>query len=119
MRAFAAGIIVSSVCSAPLLAQERDRSLERISLTLQQPSPIVRSVGPPEVDLPKKLGIFTLVSPALRGEMARVSVPVGEFVTGAVTRVGAAHQRRQEEAARRRVQAALKQFADQQLRRQQ
>ena len=105
---------MSSVCSAPLLAQDRDRSLERIGLAMQQPPAIVGGVRAVESNLPKKFGIFTLVSPKLRGEMVRVSVPVGELVTGAFTRVAAANQRRQEDAARRKVEAALKQFVDQQ-----
>jgi hypothetical protein len=114
MRALAAGIALSSICLAPLLAQERDRSLERIDLATQQPSAIVTSVVPVERDLPKKLGMFTLVSPALRGEMVRVSVPVGEYVTRALTSVAASKHRRQEAAARRRVEASLKRFAEQQ-----
>ena len=36
MKGRSAGVVVSLFCSAPLLAQERDRSLERISLALQQ-----------------------------------------------------------------------------------
>jgi hypothetical protein len=115
MRGLAAGIVVSSVCSAPLLAQERDRSLERISLALEQPPPIMRGVGPVESASPKKLGIFTLVPPTSRGEMVRVSIPIGELVTRAFTSVAAANQRRQEEAARRKVEAALEWFARRQL----
>lgn len=111
MRGLAAGILVSSVCSTPLLAQERDRSLERIGLALQQPSPIVRGVAPVESASPKRLGIFTLVPPTSRGEMVRVSVPIGELVTRAFKGVAAANQRRQEVAARRKVEAALKWFA--------
>jgi hypothetical protein len=62
MKGLAAGILVSVACSAPLLAQERDRSLERISLALQQPLPIVPGVDPVESAAPKTLGIFTLAS---------------------------------------------------------
>jgi hypothetical protein len=107
MRARAAVILISSMCSAPLLAQERDRSVERIGLALQQPSPIVRGVAPVESTLPKKLGIFTLVPPVKRGEIIRVSIPIGELVTSAFKGVAAAHQRRQQAAARRKVEAEL------------
>jgi hypothetical protein len=111
MRGLAAVILVSSVCTASLLAQERDRSLERIGLALQQPSPIVRGVAPVDSASPRQLGIFTLVPPASRGEMIRISIPIGEFITRAVRGVAGANQRRQEAAARRRVEAALEAFA--------
>jgi hypothetical protein len=116
MKGLAYGVVAWCVCSAPLSAQEpaRDRSLERISLALQQPPAIVREVVAVETDLPKKLGIFTLVPPVKRGEMIRVSVPIGEMVTNAFNGVAAANQRRQEAAARRRVEAALRQFKEQQ-----
>ena len=114
MRRLTAGILVSAVCSAPVSAQERDRSLERISLALQQPSSVGRDVTPVASAAPLKLGIFTLVPPTSRGEMIRLSVPVGELVMGAFRGVAAANHRRQEAAARRRVEAALKQFAEQQ-----
>ena len=114
MNGLAGGLLVSLVCSAPLLAQERDRSLERIRLVLQQPLPIMPSAVPVEESLPKKLGIFTLVPPTGRGEMVRVSVPIGELVSRAFKSVAAANHRRQEAAARREVQAALTWFVKQQ-----
>jgi hypothetical protein len=113
MREFAAGVLVLSVCQAPLLAQERDRSLARIDLALQQPPQIVSGMASLEIDSPKKLGIFTLVPPKLRGEMVRVSVPVGALVMHVVDGVAAANRRRQEGAARRRVEAALERFTKQ------
>ena len=106
MRGLAAGILVASLCSAPLLAQDRDRSLDRITLALQQPSLVVRDVAPVETPT-TKLGIFTLLPPTSRGEMIRVSIPVGELVMRAFRGVAAATERRQEAAARRRVQAEL------------
>ena len=112
MRGLAAGILVSAVCSAPTLAQERDRSLERISLALQQPSPIVADVAPVE-SMPPTFRIFTLVLPTKPGQIIAVSVPIGALVTGAFRRVAAAHYRRQEAAARRKVEAELKRFAEQ------
>jgi hypothetical protein len=113
MKGLAGGLLVWLVCSAPVLAQERDRSLERIGLALQQPIAIVPGVVPFQEDLPKKLGILTLVRPAMPGEIVRVSVPIGELVSRAFKGVAAANQRRQEAAARRKVEAALKWFEEQ------
>jgi hypothetical protein len=66
-----------------------------------------------EIDPPRKLGVFTLVEPRLRGEIVRISLPLGGFVMGAVESVAAANQRRREAAARRRVNTALKSFTEQ------
>jgi hypothetical protein len=110
MRGLAAGILVSSICSAPLTAQERDRSLERINLALEQPSPLARHLGPVETSTPATIGIFTVVPPVLRGEMIRVSLPIGAVATRAFKGVAAANQRRKEAAAKRRVEAELKEF---------
>jgi hypothetical protein len=111
MKALEGGLLLSLVCSVPLVGQERDRSLERIALALQQPHPIMRGVDPVETAVPKTLGIFTLVPPELQGEIVRVSVPIGELVSRAFRGVAAAKQRRREKAARRRVDADLKWFA--------
>ncbi len=110
MKGLAGGLLVSLVCWAPLVAQERDRSLERMSLALQQPLPIVRGGGEVESALPKTLGIFTLVPPTRPGEIIRVSVPIGELVSRAFKGAAAANRRRQEAAARRQVEAALEWF---------
>ena len=110
MKGVAAGILVSVAWSAPLHAQERDRSLERISIALQQPLPIVRGADAVESARPKTLGIFTLVPPTRPGEMVRVSVPIGELVSRAFKGAAAANRRRQEAAARRKVEAALLQL---------
>ncbi len=114
MKGLAGGLLVSLVCWAPLLAQEGDRSLERISLALQQPLPTVRGVTPVESASPKTFGIFTLIPPTGRGEIVRVSVPIGDLVSRAFKGVAAANHRRQEAAARRKVEAALTWFAEQQ-----
>jgi hypothetical protein len=114
MKALAGGLLVSVVFSAPLLAQERDRSLERITLALQQPLPIVRGVAPVESAVPKTLGIATLVPPTGPGEIVRVSVPIGELVSRVFKGAAAANRRRQEAAARRKVEAALEWFKEQQ-----
>jgi hypothetical protein len=113
MKGLAAGILVSVAWSAPLVAQERDRSLERISLALQQPLPIERGVDPVESASPRTFGIFTLVPPTGQGEMIRVSVPIGELVSRAFKGAAAANRRRQEAAARRKVEAALEWFKKQ------
>jgi hypothetical protein len=113
MKGLVGGLLVSLVCGAPLAAQERDRSLERISLALQQPNLVVPGVGEVESTLPKTLGIFTLVQPTRPGEIVRVSIPIGGFVMRAFRGVAAANQRRQEAAARRKVQAAIRWFEEQ------
>ena len=112
MKGLAGGLLVSLVCGAPMVAQERDRSLERISLALQQPILVVPSVGQVENPLPKTLGILTLVPPTRPGEIIRISVPIGEFVSRAFRSVAEANQRRQESAARKRVATALKRFKE-------
>jgi hypothetical protein len=112
MKALAGGLLVSLASSVPLLAQERDRSLERIGLALQIPAPIVREVPPVESAVPKKLGIFTLVPPTGRGEMVRVSIPIGELVSRAFKGAASANRRRKEAAARREVEAALEWFKE-------
>jgi hypothetical protein len=114
MKALAGGLFLSLLCSAPLAGQEKNRSFERITLALQQPLPIVRGVDPVETPVLKTLGIFTLVQPERPGEMVRVTVPIGELVARAFRGVAAATERRREENARRRVEAALKWFVDQQ-----
>ena len=114
MKGLAGGLLVSLVCWAPLGAQERDRSLERVRLALQQPVPIPLSVDQVESTLPKTLGIFTLVQPTRPGEIVRLSIPIGEIVMRAFRSVGEANQRRHEAAARRKVAAALKWFEEQQ-----
>jgi hypothetical protein len=113
MKALAGGLLLWVVGIVPLAGQERDRSLERISLALQGPDPAIRGIDPVEPVSPTKLGIFTLVPPELPGEFVRVSVPVGELVSRAFRAVATAKRRRQDDAARRRVEAALKWFAAQ------
>ena len=107
MKGLAGGLLLALVCGIPLLAQEQSSSLQRIRLALQQP-PAGVVVGPIDSAAPKTFGIFTLLPPTGPGEMVRVSVPVGEFVSRAFKGVAAANHRRQETAARRRVEAELK-----------
>lgn len=114
MKALAGGLLLSLVCPSLLVGQERDRSLERLTLALQQPIPILRGVDPVETRVRRSLGVLTLVPPELPGEMVRVSGPIGALVSRVIRGVGGARQRREAEAARRRVEAALTWLADQQ-----
>ena len=118
MRALTGGLLILLSCAAPLLGQERDRSLERIRLELQQPLPPVR-VDADEITAPKTFGIFTLMPPTGRGEMIRVSIPIGELVSRAFKGAAAAHRKRNEAAARRQVEAELEWFKAQLLSRKQ
>jgi hypothetical protein len=111
MRWLASLLVVVSVWSSPVLAQatDQDRSVERIRLALQQPPPLVSSPPPPgTTGAPVTFGPFTLVPPVLRGEMVRISFPIGEFVSRAFDGVAGWQQRRKETAARRDVIEALK-----------
>lgn len=114
MQALASGLLLSVVCSGPLAAQERERSLERIRIALQQPLSIERDVAPVETLVPKTFGIFTFVPPIAQGEMVRVSVPIGQLVSRAFKGAAMANRRRQEAAARRTVEAALERWKEQQ-----
>ena len=113
MKALAGGLLLWVAYLVPLAGQERDRSLERIAVALEQPYSLVRGIDPVETDEPKIVGIFTFVRPELPGELVRVSVPVGELVSRGLRGIVEAKQRRQENAARRRVEADLKWFAAQ------
>lgn len=110
MRPLVGGLVIALVYPVSTLAQERDPSLARISLALQRPSLFVASVTSETSTAPTKFGIVTFVPPTGRGEMVRVSVPIGELISRAVKGVAAANQRRQEAAARREVETALKEF---------
>jgi len=76
----------------------------------------IAAQGPPRLTIPtwiepppKTFGVFTLVQPE-RGEMVRVSVPVGELTMRAVRAIGQARYRRAEQKARKEVEQALKDF---------
>ena len=97
----------------PIHAQDVDSaSLQRIRLALDsQPTP--RSTlatpvwAPPER---RTFGILTLVPTELRGEMVRVSLPIGELTTRGVRSLRNAKQRRAERKAREEVQAVVRQL---------
>lgn len=115
IRRLTASVVVLSALSLPLSAQEPDtRSLEQISLELAKRPP---SLGMPIFEpLPGavKFGPFTLETPQLRGEMIRVSLPVGEYASRVARGLSVANRRRQEAAARRRIEAELKTFIERQ-----
>jgi hypothetical protein len=114
VRRCVASLIVASLWTGPALAQEQDRSLERISIALQRPSPVLSRLPAPESPgPPTKLGIFTLLPPTGRGEIVRVSIPIGELVSRAFKSVSEANRRRQEATSRRKVEADLQAFAQQ------
>jgi hypothetical protein len=131
MRRLAPVTVVVSVLSWNLSAQEPDRSLERVRVGLQHPAGALRDGDPHEalrvstrqtVGVPifeplsgaPKLGPFTLGTTDRRGEIIRLSLPIGEFASGAARALAAANRRRQETAARRSVEADLKAFAERQ-----
>jgi hypothetical protein len=107
VKGFAGGLVACLVWCAQPAAQEPDRTLARIRLELQQPGPVVRVPDHVEGPAPKTFGIFTVVPPTERGELIRISVPIGELVSRAYKGVAAAAHRRREAAARRRVDAEL------------
>ena len=93
-----------------VLAQENDRSAERVGAALQRQSLLgsgaLTWADPP----PRKLGIFTLVPPEGPGEIVRLRLPIGELVSQAAHALSAAHQRRREASARHEVQRVLSAF---------
>lgn len=112
MKALAGGILVLAVCAAPLAAQEQDPSLKRISVALEQPPALVLGLGD---DLaPPTFGGFTLVQPQMRGEIVRLSIPIGAMVMWPFKTASAANRRRQEGNAKRKVAADLEWFKAQQ-----
>jgi hypothetical protein len=111
MRRLAAGLVVVFCLPLHAAAQQRDRSLEKASIALQQPPLAVPIFEPPP---PATLGPFTFATPRLRGEFIRLSLPVGEYASRVAREIGAANRRRHEAAARRRVEAELKAFLAQQ-----
>ena len=123
MSRLALAILVVSA-SPPLAAQTRDRTLERITLALEQPRSVISSaaigealrsderriLGVPIFEpLPgaPKLGPFEFVAPQFRGEFIRLALPVGEYLSHGVRTLVDANRRRQERAARRRVEVDL------------
>lgn len=115
MNRLGTGLCLALLCPLAAVGQERDRSLERIRLAVQQPASIsdgafaTRTLPPPAT-----FGPFTVVPPQMRGEFIRISFPVGEYVSKALKGLAAVNQRHQEASAKRRVEAALAQFLERQ-----
>lgn len=128
MRRLAAALAVTSALPFQLSAQDHSRALARISLALQQPPPVLVTADPQEAirastrqargasifePLPgaPKLGPLALGTPQLRGEIIRLSLPVGDYLSRGARALAATNRRRQETAARRQVEADLQAFA--------
>ena len=96
--------------AAPAWAQQPESppSLQRVRASLQNP-PIQSKLSTPlwAEPGPARIGILTLVAPQKRGEIVRVSLPVGDLVTRAVRGVSAAQHRRAERQARAEVQRLM------------
>ena len=124
MRRLAIAVLVVWA-SSRIAAQSPDRTLERISLAVERSRSVVSGpysgeaerivdrqirgaqVSEPLIGMPK-LGPFEFVAPQSRGEFVRLALPVGEYVMGGMRGLAAATRRRQEQAARRRVEADLR-----------
>jgi hypothetical protein len=118
MKALASGLLLSLIYPALVAAQGRDRAIERISLALDQSAVGALGWTAPASDAPKTIGIFTLLPPTGRGEILRVSVPIGDLVSRAIRSAASANRRRHESAARREVEAELESFKKRQTPRQ-
>ena len=80
--------------------------------SLMEDPPTLPGIGTPTWGEParRRIGILTLVPPVKRGEIVRVSLPVGDLVTRAARSVSAAQHRRAERKAREEVQRVLLEF---------
>ena len=114
MKALAGAVLLAAISVGPVCAQEADRSLQRIAVELQRSPPPTLMRGPDEdaANAPTRLGLLTFVPPVFRGEFVRLSLPIGDLVTRAVRSLSGANGRREEETARRRVEAELKAFTE-------
>ena len=126
MRRLTIAILVISA-SSDLAAQSPDRTLERISVALERSRSVVLTgdngdalrtterqiIGVPvfeRLDGAPKLGPFQLATPQLRGEFARLALPVGAYVSQGIRAWSGAKRGRQQQAARRQIAADLKAF---------
>lgn len=114
MRSIAFVLSMSVLCiEAPMLAQEAgsSASVDRLRATLQKLSAQPRLPNP--IWTPhdrRQLGIVTLIPVVGPGDIARVSLPIGELVTSAARAVKDSKRRRTERNARQDVQRALREF---------
>jgi hypothetical protein len=97
--------------TAPVWAQQYDSSsLQRVRVALESPpAPWLGATSFGE-QLPKGIGMLTLQTPELPGEIVRVSLPIGDLVTRAIRGVGAANRRRAERKAGEEVQRVMSKF---------
>jgi hypothetical protein len=97
-------------------AQQADSSAlnERLRLALQnlptQPALSIPRWIPPDS---RQLGILTLMPPDRPGEIVRMSLPVGEFVTRGVRAWSSARHSRAERKAQENVQRVVRDFLTQ------
>jgi hypothetical protein len=71
------------------------------------PKLIIRAEDLFPLTRPTHLGMFTLVPPEANGEVVRVSIPIGEFVSRAARAISDANHRRAERKADERVRKDL------------
>ncbi len=111
MRAALIILVILGVGPPRLLAQEIDRSVERVSAALQAQSSLRLTAPTWAEPPPKQIGVFTLVPPTNPGEILRVRLPIGELASRTARGLARANQRRREAAARLEVQRALTAFS--------
>ena len=94
------------------VASARGEQLDtkRIATTTQPQPLIIRTEELFPLTPPTRLGMFTLVPPQTKGEVIRVSIPAGEFVSRAARGISDANHRRAERKADERVREDLAQF---------
>lgn len=93
-----------------LWASQSPQPNDRLQLAIQE---ALRLAAPPNAP-PKRFGVFTLSPPETRGEIVRITLPVGELAMRGARAVSNARDRRAERKAREEVQQALKEFLAQQ-----
>src|SRR5688572_8308767 len=113
-------IAVSLLClTDPARAQQAESmaSLQHLSIGLHNP-PTPSILSTPVIGEPRrtKVGIFTFIPPSHRGEMVRVSLPVGDLVVRGVRGFNAMQHRRAERRAREEVQRVLREYEAQRRR---
>ena len=99
-------LLVAFVASVEAQQPSSLSSVERVRLALeraQQPRLTTPTFPLWTTPAPKRLGMFTLLSPQTNGEVIRVGIPVGNFVMRAKHAISGAHHRRAERKARERV----------------
>ena len=114
MRIAGIGCLVLMLGATTLDAgQSSQSSLEAVARGLQKPQPLSLDI-PPIVSIPDethRFGVFTVTTPDItRGEFFRVSLPVGEFVTGVAGKISMARYQRRERKAREAVARDLREF---------